>query len=205
MRKAKENLGVFGGNVCKVQILDSKEKPGEMFGSMDLVLDNGYFNQNANQGQGEYVERPVYVKVKLGNREIKQCNKNISVGDQIVIQANLAMEHWNDKNTGEPRSQLVLNCNNVVAHTTKAEVECLKEAGLYGSQKSSGGIQQQARQGGFQQQQQQGGFQQPQQQGGFQQPQQQGGFQQQQGGFQQQQGGFQQQQGGFRPSPNGQQ
>jgi single-strand DNA-binding protein len=195
MRNIKINTAIIGGNVSKVDIKQSNttnnpQGQPEFFGSVTVALDNGYYDNKANNGQGQWVERTAFIDVKVDNRNLTQVKGKIGLGDQIAFTGSIVQDNWKDKQSGDNRSALRFKADNVTFHLPKGANECLKANGFKGQQQNApqnGGFQNQPQNGGFQQAPQNGGFQNQPQNSGFQNQPQNGGFQSApQGGYHQQ-------------------
>ena len=193
MRNLNVNTLTLAGNISKVEIYESKDVRNtnntvEYFGTITVAVDNGYFDNNLNNGQGSWKEITAFIDVKVDNRIINRFKDGIDIGSEVCFVGHVAQDSWKDKESGQNRSQLRMKADNVNYYLSKAERECLKANGFIGNNNQSqqnvtstpqqqGGFAQQqvpAQQGGFTQQQaQQGGFAPAQQQA----PAKQGGFQ----------------------------
>ncbi len=174
-----ENTVTICGNISKVDIKNGKFG---RFGSINVALDDSYFDKKSNQR----IEKTTFVTVEIQDSFLKKV-ENPATGDRIHLSGKLILDQFKDAH-GNDRQILKVKCQAVIAHVSKQAKELLKANGFIGKQQpqqSQGGYQDS--QANFNNQPQQGGYQQP--QGGFNQPQQ-GGYHQPKGGFNQQ-GGYQ--------------
>jgi single-strand DNA-binding protein len=75
-------------------------------------------NRKKNQASGEWEDDPVFLDVKAFNRGEQgrqlatQAEGSLRKGQQIFIEGHLVMEQWEDKQSGQKRSKLVVVVDN---------------------------------------------------------------------------------------------
>lgn len=128
MKQVKQNFTLIGGYVSFVDIKESTQKPGEFYGNLSVAYDDGYFDKNNNN---QWVERVMFFDVKVTSHFYKQCTDTFSKGDLVEIKGKLIVESW--EQDGQNRKAMKVQGEKLVSHVTKSEIECLKAAGLLGS------------------------------------------------------------------------
>src|ERR1700691_5944059 len=68
-------------------------------------------NETWTNADGERVDNVTFVDVTLWNKDAENAEKYLVKGQQVAIQGRLKANSWDDKNTGEKRTKLVVNCD----------------------------------------------------------------------------------------------
>lgn len=177
MNLLKVNECRHSGNIAHVDIRNGAHGP---YGSIGVIIDDGYFKKGNNNQPGEWIDRSYFVEYKVGSSALKNTD-TLNKGDYVLIESKLVEEKWEDRNTGQSRSALKLEAKRIVIHMARPDIKDIqgrsRQNGQNNHQQGGGQNHQQRPQNNSQN----GGYQQepPQEQGGYQQqpPQGRGGYQ----------------------------
>lgn len=70
-------------------------------------------NRFYNTKEGERREEVTFVDVSVWNRQAENCCQYLKKGRPVHIEGHLKMDSWDDKTTGEKKSKLVIQAENV--------------------------------------------------------------------------------------------
>ena len=175
MKLQKVNECRQSGNIAHVDIRNGAHGP---YGTIGVIIDDGYMQRQQKGQQGQWVDRTYYVEFKLGSSALKNSD-TLNKGDYVLIESKLVQEQWKDKNTKEDRSTIKLEVKRIVVHMERDTIKQLNSQQRQNQQQGGGYNQQRPQNNGHN-----GGYQQepPQEQGGYQQqpPQGRGGYQSEQ-------------------------
>lgn len=155
MNLQKVNECRQSGNIAHIDIKNGTHGP---YGTLGVIIDDGYFKKGNNNQKGEWVDRSYFVEFKIGSAAIKNTD-TLNVGDYVMIESKLIEEKWEDRNTGQPRSALKLEAKRIVIHMARSDIKDIqgrtRQNGQNNNQQASGQYQQRQpqnnNQGGYQQ------------------------------------------------------
>ena len=146
-----ENTSVMTGNVTRdpeIRFTNS----GVAVANFGLAVNRRWKNQS-----GEWEEETSFIDVKVWKQVAENVGASVQKGDRVTVIGRVDQEKWDDKESGEPRSKLVVVADEVAVSLRWATVQIMKNPkGGQGGQSQGGGSGQQ--QSGFGQQQGGGGF-----------------------------------------------
>lgn len=153
-----ENTTTLTGNVTR--------EPELRFTNSGIAICNFGLAVNRRwKGQsGDWEEETSFFDVKVWKQVAENVAGSVQKGDRVTVIGRLDQEKWEDKETQQPRSKVVITADEVSVSLRWATVQIAKNPKGGGGGNQGGGFGGQ-QQGGFGQQQQSGGF--GQQQGGF--------------------------------------
>lgn len=77
------------------------------------VADMGLAVNNRVKRGGEWTDEPCFIDVTLWGRTAENCSEYLSKGSQCLVNGELRMDQWEDKETGAKRSKLYIDNANV--------------------------------------------------------------------------------------------
>jgi len=109
-------------NLNKVMLIGrlTREPEARMFANGGKVVKFGFAvnNRRKNQQTGQWEEDPVFIDVEAFNRGefgklADHVEQYLHKGHQAFVEGHLKLDQWNDKQTGEKRSRLLVVADNV--------------------------------------------------------------------------------------------
>ena len=76
---------------------------GTAVSTLRVALNESYQNKS-----GERVERSLFLDVDVWDRQAETCQQYLSKGSPVFIEGRLQMDTWDDKETGQKRSRLMV-------------------------------------------------------------------------------------------------
>lgn len=167
MRLPKDNSCRISGNVATVDIKNGQHGP---FGTIGIIVDDGYFKKEQNNSQ-TWMERSYFISIKISSKIVKQCKGQIGKGDFFSVDGKIVTDKWNDRNSGKEMQATKIEARNIVMHLDASLAKSLRQQSKqHNDQQNTNG---QYQSNGQQFEQNQNFNQQPQQNQGHYQPQEQ--------------------------------
>lgn len=70
-------------------------------------------NRRYTTAQGEVRDEPCYIDVDVWGRSAEACAQNLRKGSSAFVEGRLRMDQWEDKASGQKRSRLLIQAENV--------------------------------------------------------------------------------------------
>ena len=70
-------------------------------------------NESFQSKGGEKVEKTIFLDVDVWDRQAETCQQFLSKGSPVFIEGRLQMDTWDDKETGQKRSRLMVRAERV--------------------------------------------------------------------------------------------
>lgn len=149
MNLQKVNECRQSGNIAHIDIRNGTHGP---YGTIGVIIDDGYFKKGNNNQKGEWIDRSYFVEFKVGSSALKNTD-TLNKGDYVFIESKLVEEKWEDRNSGQPRSALKLEAKRIVIHMARSDIKGIQGRNNQNSnnnQQGGGQYQQQRPQGNSQ-------------------------------------------------------
>lgn len=111
---ASLNKVIIAGNVTQ-DVEARTVGQGSVVANLSVALTEGWKDKTS----GQWKEFTTYVDVKVWGQQAENAAKYVKKGHKVLVEGKLKMEAWKDKTTGDNRSKMVVQADNVIYLTQK--------------------------------------------------------------------------------------